>query len=210
MPRTMSEAVQKENPRRPLARAKPKLRQNILKEKLRQQRQELARDVVALESNVVAKPARDTARAREAASEMAQARQSSDEAVGACFVAGERRDDARAVRRAFLDEEKRARKQGKRGVGAPQLRALLKALTGGEPTFAETFAMLAGRETLDCEAFVEIHRGAMGGALKCAALTEALADFDALCAALPDGGEGCVSEVMCYFNLEVYWCHLKY
>ena len=51
-------ALQKENPR-PLAKAKPKLRQNVLREKLKKQRQELARDVVALESNVIKKSARE-------------------------------------------------------------------------------------------------------------------------------------------------------
>mgnify|MGYP007125878835 CR=1 FL=1 len=42
-------ALQKENPR-PLAKAKPKLRQNVLREKLKKQRQELA--VGALPSDV--------------------------------------------------------------------------------------------------------------------------------------------------------------
>ena len=180
-------ALQKENPR-PLAKAKPKLRQNVLREKLKKQRQELANDVIALESNIVTKAARELDDQRAAASEMAQARRSSDAAVGTCFVAGVRNDDDRAVRRAFFDEEKRAHKQGKRGVGAPQLRSLLKSLTGAEPTFAETFGMLQGRETLACDDFVAIYRGVMEGSLACAALSEELADFEALCAALPDGG----------------------
>ena len=94
------------------------------------------------------------------------------------------------MRRAFFDEEKRAHKQGKRGVGAPQLRALLKSLTGAEPTFAETFGMLKGRETLTCDDFVAIYKGVMEGSLACAALAEELGEFDALCAALPDGGSG--------------------
>ena len=178
-------AHQKENPR-PLAKAKPKLRQNVLREKLKKQRQELANDVIALESNIVTKAARELDDQRAAASEMTQARQSADAAVGTCFVAGVRNDDDRAVRRAFFDEEKRAHKQGKRGVGAPQLRSLLKALTGAEPTFAETFGMLKGRETLTCDDFVAIYKGVMEGSLACAALTEVFDDFDALCVALPD------------------------
>ena len=182
-------ALQKENPR-PLSKTKPKLRQNVLREKLKKQRQELANDVIALESNIVTKAARELDDQRAAASEMTQARQSADAAVGTCFVEGVRCDDDRAVRRAFFDEEKRAHKQGKRGVGAPQLRLLLKSLTGAEPTFAETFGMLQGRETLACDDFVAIYRGVMDGSLACAALSEVLEDFDALCAALPDGGSG--------------------
>ena len=69
-------ALQKENPR-PLAKAKPKLRQNVLREKLKKQRQELANDVIALESNIVTKAARELDDQRAAASEMAQARRSS-------------------------------------------------------------------------------------------------------------------------------------
>ena len=171
---TMS-ALQKENPR-PLAKAKPKLRQNVLREKLKKQRQELANDVIALESNIVTKAARELDDQRAAASEMAQARRSSDAAVGTCFVAGVRNDDDRVIRRAFFDEEKRAHKQGKRGVGAPQLRSLLKSLTGAEPTFAETFGMLKGRETLTCDDFVAIYKGVMEGSLACAALSEVLED----------------------------------
>ena len=57
------------------------------------------------------------------------------------------------------------------GVGAPQLRALLKSLTGAEPTFAETFGMLKGRETLTCDDFVAIYKGVMEGSLACAALS---------------------------------------
>ena len=182
-------ALQKENPR-PLSKTKPKLRQNVLREKLKKQRQELARDVVALESNVIKKSARELDDQRAAASEMTQARQSADAAVGTCFVEGVRNDDDRAVRRAFFDEEKRAHKQGKRGVGAPQLRSLLKSLTGAEPTFAETFGMLQGRETLACDDFVAIYQGVMEGSLACAALAEELGEFDALCAALPDGVSG--------------------
>ena len=178
-------ALQKENPR-PLSKTKPKLRQNVLREKLKKQRQELANDVIALESNIVTKAARELDDQRAAASEMAQARRSSDAAVGTCFVEGSRCEDDRAVRRAFFDEEKRAHKQGKRGVGAPQLRALLKSLTGAEPTFAETFGMLKGRETLTCDDFVAIYKGVMDGSLSCAALSEVLEDFDALCVALPD------------------------
>ena len=178
-------APQKENPR-PLAKAKPKLRQNVLREKLKKQRQELANDVIALESNIVTKAARELDDQRAAASEMAQARRSSDAAVGTCFVEGVSREDDRAVRRAFFDEEKRAHKQGKRGVGAPQLRSLLKSLTGAEPTFAETFGMLKGRETLTCDDFVAIYKGVMEGSLACAALAEVFDDFDALCVALPD------------------------
>ena len=68
-------ALQKENPR-PLAKAKPKLRQNVLREKLKKQRQELANDVIALESNIVTKAARELDDQRAAASEMTQARQS--------------------------------------------------------------------------------------------------------------------------------------
>ena len=185
----MSAALQKENPR-PLAKAKPKLRQNVLREKLKKQRQELANDVIALESNIVTKAARELDDQRAAASEMAQARRSSDAAVGTCFVAGVRNDDDRVIRRAFFDEEKRAHKQGKRGVGAPQLRSLLKSLTGAEPTFAETFGMLKGRETLTCDDFVAIYKGVMDGSLSCAALSDVLEDFDALCAALPDGVSG--------------------
>ena len=65
-------ALQKENPRKPLAKAKPKLRQNVLREKLKKQRQELANDVIALESNIVTKAARELDDQRAAASEMAQ------------------------------------------------------------------------------------------------------------------------------------------
>ena len=61
-------ALQKENPR-PLAKAKPKLRQNVLREKLKKQRQELANDVIALESNIVTKAARELDDQRAAASE---------------------------------------------------------------------------------------------------------------------------------------------
>ena len=90
----------------------------------------------------------------------------------------------------FFDEEKRAHKQGKRGVGAPQLRSLLKSLTGAEPTFAETFGMLKGRETLTCDDFVAIYsRGSWMEVSACAALSK----FDQVyerCAALPDGGSG--------------------
>ena len=182
---TMSAALQKENPR-PLAKAKPKLRQNVLREKLKKQRQELANDVIALESNIVTKAARELDDQRAAASEMAQARRSSDAAVGTCFVEGSRCEDDRVIRRAFFDAEKRAHKQGKRGVGAPQLRSLLKSLTGAEPTFAETFGMLKGRETLTCDDFVAIYKGVLNGSLACAALSEVLEDFDALCVALPD------------------------
>ena len=67
---TMS-ALEKENPRKPLAKAKPKLRQNVLREKLKKQRQALANDVIALESNIVTKAARELDDQR-AASEMAQ------------------------------------------------------------------------------------------------------------------------------------------
>ena len=74
----------------------------MLREKLKKQRQELANDVIALESNIVTKAARELDDQRAAASEMAQARRSSDAAVGTCFVAGVRNDDDRAVRRAFF------------------------------------------------------------------------------------------------------------
>ena len=97
-----------------MAKAKPKLRQNVLREKLKKQRQELANDVIALESNIVTKAARELDDQRAAASEMARPVEVQDVAVGTCFVEGVSREDDRAVRRAFFDEEKRHINTGKR------------------------------------------------------------------------------------------------
>ena len=167
-------ALQKENPHRPLAKAKPKLRQNVLREKLKKQRQELANDVIALESNIVTKAARELDDQRAAASEMAQARRSSDAAVGTCFVAGVRNDDDRVVRRAFFDEEKRAHKQGKRGVGAPQLRSLLEIIDGRRADLRRDFWDVERTGDADLRRLRFHHRGVMEGSLACAALSEVL------------------------------------
>ena len=154
---------------------------------LERRRAALEKDAAQLSKQNTAARTRHATRAADAKSAHERSEQESAATVGGCFV--ERSEDAaapdeRALKRVFLDE---ARRRGsKTTVAAPGLRSVLAQCTGAVPTRPEVGAMMAGRERVCLEGFLDIYRDVRAGSLRFGALAETMAAFEALCADLPD------------------------